>query len=52
MTEVRSTAPLAPTTAEGFLADRVSFWASVTKAITYVTVFLVVLMLFLWWWLV
>jgi hypothetical protein len=52
MTETTSSAPLAPTTAEGFLADRVSFWASFTKATTYVAVFLVALLLFLWWWLV
>jgi hypothetical protein len=49
MTEMTSTAPIAPTTAEGFLADRLSFWHSVTKATKYVIGFLVCLMIFLWW---
>ncbi len=52
MTDTVSRAPVAPTTAEGFLADRVSFWGSFTKATTYVAVFIVVLLVFLWWWLV
>jgi hypothetical protein len=42
----------APTTAEGFLADRLRFWHSATKFMTNVAVALVVLLLFLWWWLV
>jgi fatty acid desaturase len=46
------TTPSAPTTAEGFLADRIRFWTSATKFMTYVVVGLIGLLLFLWWWLV
>jgi hypothetical protein len=52
MTDTPSTAPIAPTTPDGFLADRRSFWGNVTKATTYVVIFLVTLLLVLWWWLV
>jgi hypothetical protein len=43
---------VAPTTAEGFLADRMSFWASATRFSTRVVVGLVILLLLLWWFLV
>jgi hypothetical protein len=52
MADVTRTAPGAPTTEEGFLADRMRFWSSATKFMTYVIAFLVCLLLFLWWWLV
>jgi hypothetical protein len=40
------------TTEEGFLADRQTFWNSVTRYMVFVIVGLVGLLLFLWWWLV
>jgi hypothetical protein len=43
-----SPAPTGPTTAEGFLADRVRFWGSFTKFTTAVAAFLVVLLVLLW----
>ncbi len=44
--------PTGPTTADGFLADRQAFWASVVKFATRVVIGLVLLLLVLWWWLV
>jgi hypothetical protein len=52
MADATQPAPSAPTTEEGFLADRQRFWTSATKFMTYVIAFLVVLLMFLWWWLV
>jgi hypothetical protein len=52
LTEPVSPARTAPTTAEGFLADRTAFYGNVTRAVTYVVAFLVALLAFLWWWLV
>jgi hypothetical protein len=47
-----TTTQAAPTTEEGFLADRLSFWHSATKFMTNVVIGLFLLLLFLWWWLV
>jgi hypothetical protein len=44
--------PRGPTTTEGFLADRMKFWASFTRFTTFVALFLVVLLAALWWFLV
>ncbi len=52
MTDAHSSAPLGPTTAEGFLADRMTFWHSFTRFTTWVAGFLIVLLAVLWWWLV
>jgi hypothetical protein len=43
-----SPAPTGPTTAEGFLADRVRFWGSFTKFTTWAAAFLVALLVLLW----
>jgi hypothetical protein len=45
-------AAAAPTTAEGFLADRLRFWTSATKFMTNVIIALAVLLALLWWFLV
>ena len=45
-------APSAPSTSEGFLADRLSFWMSATKFMTNAVIALVVLLVMLWWFLV
>lgn len=42
----------APSTSDGFLADRLTFWNSATKFSTRVVVAIVVLLLALWWFLV
>jgi hypothetical protein len=52
MADNTNLSPPAPTTADGFLADRLHFWQSATKFMTNVVIALVVLLLFLWWWLV
>ena len=52
MTDLHSTAPLGPTTEEGFLADRLTFWHSFTRFTTYVAAFLIALLAILWWTLV
>ncbi len=52
MADLPRSTPAAPSTAEGFLADRMSFWASATRFSTRVVVALVVLLLLLWWFLV
>jgi hypothetical protein len=56
MTDVHSAADGAiqrgPTTTEGFVADRMKFWASFTRFTTFVALFLVVLLAALWWFLV
>ncbi len=44
--------PVAPTTSEGFLADRLSFWTSATKFMTNAVIALVVLLVLMWWFLV
>ncbi len=44
--------PAAPSTSEGFLADRLSFWTSATKFMTNAVIALVVLLILLWWFLV
>ncbi len=41
-----------PSTAEGFLADRLAFWSSVTRFMTRVVIALFVLLVLLWWFLV
>jgi hypothetical protein len=43
-----SPAPTGPTTAEGFLADRMKFWGSFTRFTSWVAAFLVVLLALLW----
>ena len=48
----KTTTPAAPSTAEGFLADRLSFWTSATKFMKNVVIALVVLLALLWWFLV
>jgi hypothetical protein len=52
MANTTSAVPTGPVTEEGFLADRMRFWAAVTKFMTYVAVGLVMLMLLLWYFLV
>jgi|GEM_PF-2351745 len=52
MADNRARGPAAPSTSEGFLADRLSFWAAVTKFGTRVAIGLAVLMVLLWWFLV
>jgi hypothetical protein len=52
MTDAQSLTPSGPTTTEGFLADRMRFWASFTRFTTFVAAFLVVLLALLWWFLV
>ena len=44
--------PVAPTTSEGFLADRLSFWTSATRFMTNAVIALAVLLVLLWWFLV
>jgi hypothetical protein len=41
-----------PSTAEGFLADRLAFWSAVTRFMTRTVIALFVLLLLLWWFLV
>ena len=41
--------PVSPSTEDGFLADRLSFWSSATKFMTRVVVGLVILLLLMWW---
>ncbi len=45
-------APAAPSTSEGFLADRLSFWTATTKFMTNVVIAIVVLLVLMWWFLV
>jgi hypothetical protein len=52
MAETSVRGPASPSTAEGFLADRLSFWSAVTKFMTRVAIGLAVLLLLLWWFLV
>ena len=52
MAEITRAAPAAPSTEEGFLADRLSFWTSATKFMTRVVIGLAVLLAALWWFLV
>ncbi len=52
MADNLQTTPGAPTTEEGFLADRIRFWTAATRFMTFVVIGLVALLLFLWWWLV
>ena len=52
MANTTNPAQVAPTTEDGFLADRLSFWASVTKFSTRVVIGLVVLLALMWWFLV
>jgi hypothetical protein len=52
MADISQGTPSAPTTAEGFMADRLSFWASATKFMTNVAIAIVVLLVLLWWFLV
>ena len=51
MAETVQRAPAAPSTEEGFLADRLSFWASATKFMTRVIVALVILLVAMYWFL-
>ena len=48
----KSAPPAAPTTSDGFLADRLSFWTSATKFMTNAVIALVVLLVLMWWFLV
>ncbi len=52
MAETKLRGAAAPSTAEGFLADRLSFWSAVTKFMTRIAIGLVVLLALLWWFLV
>jgi len=45
-------APKAPSVADGFLADRLSFWTAATKFMTKVIIGIFVLLMLLWWFLV
>ncbi len=49
---VKRTAAVSPSIEDGFLSDRLSFWASATKFMTRVVVGLVVLLALMWWFLV
>ncbi len=48
MTDASPVTNRGPTTAEGFLADRLKFWASFTRFTTFVAMFLIVLLALLW----
>ena len=48
----RNPVPAAPSTAEGFLADRLSFWTSATKFMKNAVIALAVLLVLMWWFLV
>jgi hypothetical protein len=52
MTNAQPATQSGPTTTEGFLADRMRFWASFTRYTTFVAAFLIVLLSLLWWFLV
>jgi hypothetical protein len=52
MANTINTAPTGPVTEEAFLADRLRFWASVTKFMTYVAGGLVLLLIAMWYFLV
>ena len=52
MADIPPRAPASPSTAEGFLADRLSFWTQATKFATNVVIGLVVLLVLMWWFLV
>jgi hypothetical protein len=50
MADTHTSAPAqGPTTAEGFLADRMSFWHSVTGMTTKTAAALIVFCAWLWW---
>ncbi len=44
--------PAGPSTEDGFLADRLSFWATATKFATRFVIALVILLILMWWFLV
>ncbi len=44
--------PAAPSTEDGFLADRLSFWATATRFATRFVVGLVILLVLMWYFLV
>ncbi len=48
MADIARQTPVSPSTEDGFLADRLSFWASVTKFMTRIVVGLVVLLGLMW----
>ena len=52
MADTLQRGPVGPSTEDGFLADRLSFWATVTKFATRFVIGLVVLLLLMWWFLV
>ncbi len=52
MADIPPRTPAAPSTAEGFLADRLSFWTQATKFATNAVIALVVLLVLMWWFLV
>ncbi len=52
MADITQRAPVSPSTEDGFLADRLSFWATATKFMTRVVVALFVLLALMWWFLV
>ena len=52
MADTAQQAPVTPSTEDGFLADRLSFWASVTKFSARVVAALAVLLGLMWWFLV
>ncbi len=52
MADTMHNAPTGPVTEEGFLADRIRFWDSVTKFMTRVGIALFVLLILLWYFLV
>lgn len=49
---LRKPAQMAPSTSDGFLADRLRFWTSATKFMTNVVIGIVVLLVLMWWFLV
>ncbi len=52
MADIPPRPPASPSTAEGFLADRLSFWTQATKFATNVVIGLAVLLILMWWFLV
>ena len=52
MADIAKQAPVSPSTEDGFLADRLSFWASATKFMTRTVIALVILLALMWWFLV
>ena len=51
MAQTTPQTPVSPSTEDGFLADRLSFWALVTKFMARTVVALVILLFLMWYFL-